>query len=239
MARDAPRHRPRNRAGRASASALLAIVLIAIGVYFGFTKDIPFTHGYYLARGVRVLEQPAAGLAGADRRRERRQGQERRALRSDTDLTDVTMEIDDAGPADPQDATLKIRPRIFLEGNFFVDLQPGLAVRAGGRRRRHDRLDADVDAGPARPAAHRAAVRPARGPADAAEGSARRSTRSRPRRRTRDLDADVRGQDRARRGSTRRYTSGPTRSGAPRSSTARCSAPSRTTSRADRRGSRA
>src|SRR5206468_2631880 len=24
-----------------------------------------------------------------------------------------------------QDATAKIRPRIFLEGNFFVDLQPG------------------------------------------------------------------------------------------------------------------
>ena len=33
---------PRFRVG------LLAIVLILIGVYFGFTKDIPFMHGYYL-----------------------------------------------------------------------------------------------------------------------------------------------------------------------------------------------
>ena len=32
------------------------------------------------------------------------------------------MEIDDKGLPIHKDATLKIRPRIFLEGNFFVDL---------------------------------------------------------------------------------------------------------------------
>ena len=32
---------------------------------------------------------------------------------------------------------MKIRPRIFLEGNFFVDLQPGTPARADARRRRH------------------------------------------------------------------------------------------------------
>ena len=37
----------------------------------------------------------------------------------------VTMEIDDAGLPIHKDATLKIRPRIFLEGNEFVDLSPG------------------------------------------------------------------------------------------------------------------
>ena len=35
------------------------------------------------------------------------------------------MEIDDKGLPIHKDATAKIRPRIFLEGNFFVDLQPG------------------------------------------------------------------------------------------------------------------
>ncbi len=44
----------------------------------------------------------------------------------------VTMEIDDDGLPIHKDATAKIRPRIFLEGNFFVDLQPG---HAGGARR--------------------------------------------------------------------------------------------------------
>jgi ABC-type transporter Mla subunit MlaD len=35
------------------------------------------------------------------------------------------MEIDKKGLPIHKDATVKIRPRIFLEGNFFVDLQPG------------------------------------------------------------------------------------------------------------------
>ena len=35
------------------------------------------------------------------------------------------MEINDKGLPIHKDATLKIRPRIFLEGNFFVDLPPG------------------------------------------------------------------------------------------------------------------
>ena len=43
----------------------------------------------------------------------------------DTDLTEVTMEIGDTGLPIHEDAALKIRPRIFLEGNFFVDLRPG------------------------------------------------------------------------------------------------------------------
>jgi phospholipid/cholesterol/gamma-HCH transport system substrate-binding protein len=38
---------------------------------------------------------------------------------------DVTMEIQDAGLPLHDDATFAIRPRIFLEGNFFVDVHPG------------------------------------------------------------------------------------------------------------------
>ena len=37
----------------------------------------------------------------------------------------VTMELDDEALPIRSDAELKIRPRIFLEGNFFVDLEPG------------------------------------------------------------------------------------------------------------------
>ena len=35
------------------------------------------------------------------------------------------MEIESSGLPIHSDATLKIRPRIFLEGNWFVELQPG------------------------------------------------------------------------------------------------------------------
>ncbi|WP_040600915.1 MlaD family protein [Patulibacter medicamentivorans] len=37
----------------------------------------------------------------------------------------VRMELDDPAPPVRRDAELKIRPRIFLEGNFLVDLHPG------------------------------------------------------------------------------------------------------------------
>src|SRR5439155_18932601 len=37
----------------------------------------------------------------------------------------VTMEIKKKGLPIHQDATVKVRTRIFLEGNFFVDLHPG------------------------------------------------------------------------------------------------------------------
>ena len=37
----------------------------------------------------------------------------------------LTMELKDSALPLHEDATAKIRPRIFLEGNFFVDLKPG------------------------------------------------------------------------------------------------------------------
>jgi phospholipid/cholesterol/gamma-HCH transport system substrate-binding protein len=103
---------------------LIALVLIAILVFLGFTKDIPFTRGYQ----VKAVFQSANGLrpdspvriAGVDvgkvKTVEAQEG---------TDSAVVTMQIDDKGRPLHRDATLKIRPRIFLEGNFFVDLTPG------------------------------------------------------------------------------------------------------------------
>jgi ABC-type transporter Mla subunit MlaD len=44
---------------------------------------------------------------------------------SQCSAADVTMEIDQNGLPIHKDATFWIRPRIFLEGNFFVDLDPG------------------------------------------------------------------------------------------------------------------
>ena len=126
----------------------------------------------------------------------------------------------------------KIRPRIFLEGNFFVDLKPGTPERAEARRRRHDPGHPDLDAGPARPAADRAAVRHARRPPGAAQGlrqGARRQADGRAR--TPTQDPTVQGKTRRRGAERGAQRTRPTRSRAPRSSTRRCSAPSRTTSR--------
>ena len=50
----------------------------------------------------------------------------------------MTMRIDDKGQPIHKDATATIRPRIFLEGNFFVDLHPGTPSSPKLGRRRHD-----------------------------------------------------------------------------------------------------
>jgi virulence factor Mce-like protein len=103
---------------------LLAIVLISIGVYFGFTKDIPFTHGYQLHAVFESSNNLRPGspvrIAGVNVGKVKSVGRYR-----NTNLTDITMEINGDGLPIHRDATLKIRPRIFLEGNFFVDLRPG------------------------------------------------------------------------------------------------------------------
>ena len=43
----------------------------------------------------------------------------------DSNAAELTMTIEDSGRPIHEDARLQIRPRLFLEGNLFVDLQPG------------------------------------------------------------------------------------------------------------------
>ena len=43
----------------------------------------------------------------------------------DSPAVEVTMKLDDEALPIHEDATIKVRPRIFLEGNFFFDLKPG------------------------------------------------------------------------------------------------------------------
>ncbi|MCW2954760.1 MAG: Mammalian cell entry related domain protein [Conexibacter sp.] len=103
---------------------LLTLVILAIGIYLGFTKHIPFTHGYRIHAVFQSSNNIKKGspvrIAGVN------VGKVSSVSRyKDTNLTDVTMDVDDKGLPIHRDATLKIRPRIFLEGNFFVDVRPG------------------------------------------------------------------------------------------------------------------
>src|SRR4051812_7670238 len=122
---DAPRIPRKDRSG-ANAFMVGALVLgvVLIGTYFGFTKHVPFTHGFRVkavfpsANSIRSNSPVRiAGVnVGKVKKIERQPG---------TTAALVTMEIDKKGLPIHKDATLKIRPRIFLEGNFFVDVQPG------------------------------------------------------------------------------------------------------------------
>jgi phospholipid/cholesterol/gamma-HCH transport system substrate-binding protein len=98
------------------------IVLLALITYFGFTKHIPFKHGFRLkaqfATALNIQPKSPVRIAGVG------VGKVSSIERHGKGGL-VTMEIESQGLPIHEDATLKIRPRIFLEGNWFVELQPG------------------------------------------------------------------------------------------------------------------
>lgn len=101
---------------------LVVIVITAIVVYFGFTKRIPGEHGFRLNAAfntaVNIAPKSPVRIAGID------VGTVSSVKRvGDTGV--VSMEISKTGLPIHADATLKIRARILLEGNWFVELQPG------------------------------------------------------------------------------------------------------------------
>ena len=114
-----------------------------------------------LVRGVHEVRQPVraqvhdprhvlqrqrapARVAGAHRGGQRRHGgigvsqepgcKSASTTQSACQAADVTMNITNQGLPIHDDATFAIRPRIFLEGNFFVDVSPGHAARRRWRR---------------------------------------------------------------------------------------------------------
>jgi phospholipid/cholesterol/gamma-HCH transport system substrate-binding protein len=103
---------------------VILIVLSAIGVFFAFTKKNPLREHYEISAVVQTSNMLAKGsvvrIAGVDVGKIT--GVERY---KDSSNAKITMRIDPAGRPIRKDATLKIRPRLFLEGNFFVELEPG------------------------------------------------------------------------------------------------------------------
>ncbi len=101
---------------------IVVLVIAAIVVYFGFTKHIPYKHGFRLkgafSTAVNISPKSPVRVAGVN------VGAVSSVERvGNTGV--VTMEITKAGLPIHRDATLKIRARILLEGNWFVDLEPG------------------------------------------------------------------------------------------------------------------
>ena len=105
-------------------------------VYLGFVQGHPVREPAVRAEGglrERAEHVARARRCGSPASRSARSRRSRRT-RTTRDLTVVTMEIKDEALPIHEDAELKIRPRIFLEGNFFVELEPGTLGDAGARR---------------------------------------------------------------------------------------------------------
>jgi ABC-type transporter Mla subunit MlaD len=103
--------------------AVIFILIFTIGPYLAFTGHVPFnSYGYELkatfSNGVNIATNSPVRIAGVDVGRVI-------STERDGDATTVTFTVEGKGRPIHDDAFAAIRPRIFLEGNFFIDLSPG------------------------------------------------------------------------------------------------------------------
>jgi ABC-type transporter Mla subunit MlaD len=103
--------------------AVIFFLILIIGPYLAFTKHIPFTsYGYQLnatfANGVKIAKNSPVRIAGIEVGKVI-------STEPEGDATKVTFTVSGKGRPIHEDAFAAIRPRIFLEGNFYIDLDPG------------------------------------------------------------------------------------------------------------------
>ena len=115
------------------AAGLVILLVLAIGSFFGFTKRLPWTdkftvHAVFSSPQTIRTSTPVR-IAGVDvgevreielieESLDERIGEVQPAVR-------VTMEIEDEALPLAEDATFSVRPRLFLDGNYFIDVSPG------------------------------------------------------------------------------------------------------------------
>ena len=106
-------------------AGLVLLVVMVLAVYFAFARGVPWGDHYEIkavfADSVNVKERQPVRIAGVDvgevvRVDHPEPGEQR---------VEVTMRIKDEGRPIHKDAQVKIRPRMFLEGNWFLELSPG------------------------------------------------------------------------------------------------------------------
>ena len=118
---------PRDKGVSRFRAGLIALLVIGLACYAAFAGVNPFADAYELQAVVRTANNLQPGspvrIAGVDVGKVTTV----EPLDGAGSGAKVTMEIADQGLPIHEDASLKIRPRIFLEGNFFVDLEPGSA----------------------------------------------------------------------------------------------------------------
>jgi phospholipid/cholesterol/gamma-HCH transport system substrate-binding protein len=104
---------------------LIALVVIAIVTFLAFTKDIPFTKPYELkarfTNAPPIQKGQAVRIAGVEVGRVSKI----EPVSGDSPAITVTMKLQDRALPIHRDARIKVRPRIFFEGNLFFDVQPG------------------------------------------------------------------------------------------------------------------
>ena len=106
-------------------AGVLTLVVILVAAYFGFTKSNPFADPYELRAVVRDAQNLKPGAPVRVAGVEVGKVSKIEAVDGGEPATRITMELSEDGLPVHEDARVQIRPRILLEGNFFVDLEPG------------------------------------------------------------------------------------------------------------------
>jgi phospholipid/cholesterol/gamma-HCH transport system substrate-binding protein len=119
-----PPHRVRN--------ALILIALVIVGTYLAWTKSLPFGNPYELHavfnNAANIRKDSPVRIAGVNVGKvESVKSVCENGLTGncDSNYSEITFTVDDGGLPIHSDAQVEIRPRIFLEGNFFLDVHPG------------------------------------------------------------------------------------------------------------------
>ena len=105
-------------------AGLIFIGVLVVLVYLAFSADIPFTTPYRIkvvvADAQNIRPQSPVRIAGVN------VGTVQAVATKGEGTTAVlTLNLNKEALPIYKDAQVKVRPRIFLEGNFFLDLQPG------------------------------------------------------------------------------------------------------------------
>ena len=122
---DIPRGSSQSRGMSPFKAGAIAAVLIALATYFAFTKANPLADPYELnavfENTNRLANRSPVRIAGVD------VGKvvDVEPMEDGSGLIRVKMHITDDGLPIKEDAELKVRSRLFLEGNYFVEVQPG------------------------------------------------------------------------------------------------------------------
>ena len=115
--------RVRQRGPSPFVAGVIGLVLVAIGLYFAQRKEVPFRNRFELKAAFTSSNGLHPGsfvrMAGVNI------GKVVHTEPYGEGAALVTMRIDKTGLPIHRDARMKIRPRLFFEGNFFIDVQPG------------------------------------------------------------------------------------------------------------------
>ena len=116
-----------------SALGVILVVVIAFGSVLAYTKELPWSDKHEVTAVFRSSQalrpKSAVRIAGVNVGKvtelEHVDVADEDEATAEHQATRVTMALDESALPLHEDATFKIRPRLFLEGNYFIDVSPG------------------------------------------------------------------------------------------------------------------